>query len=188
MPGRRRARGDGQCGVALRAGTTRTVRSTKIAGVTNAGRNVVGIMPHPERRDAPALGGQDGAVSFTRWRLDMRRSTLLMCALLTIATSGCKADHRAGAEDQGEDRGGRARRNKSAQPAPRPPQPAAPAPPDVAATPPPKPGPEGARRCRCLRATFPITRPTPARSPRACASGRSTRCGGPRTRFVARGT
>src|SRR3989475_7542489 len=29
-------------------------------------------------------------VSFTRWRLDMRRSTLLMCALLTIATSGCK--------------------------------------------------------------------------------------------------
>src|SRR5207253_4584822 len=29
-------------------------------------------------------------VSFTRWRLDMRRSTLWMCALLTIATLGCK--------------------------------------------------------------------------------------------------
>ncbi len=36
----------------------------EIAGVTNAGRNVVGIMPHPERRDAPALGGQDGARVF----------------------------------------------------------------------------------------------------------------------------
>src|SRR5213592_2706348 len=29
-------------------------------------------------------------VSFTRWRLDMRRSTLWMCALLATATSGCK--------------------------------------------------------------------------------------------------
>jgi len=36
----------------------------EIAGVTNAGRNVVGIMPHPERRDAPALGGQHGARVF----------------------------------------------------------------------------------------------------------------------------
>jgi len=38
--------------------------TNEIAGVTNAGRNVVGIMPHPERRDAPALGGQDGARVF----------------------------------------------------------------------------------------------------------------------------
>ena len=35
-----------------------------IAGVCNAGRNVVGIMPHPERRIAPTLGGQDGARVF----------------------------------------------------------------------------------------------------------------------------
>ncbi|MBI1967291.1 MAG: phosphoribosylformylglycinamidine synthase subunit PurQ [Gemmatimonadetes bacterium] len=35
-----------------------------IAGVCNAARNVVGIMPHPERRNAPALGGQDGARVF----------------------------------------------------------------------------------------------------------------------------
>jgi phosphoribosylformylglycinamidine synthase I len=35
-----------------------------IAGVCSAGRNVVGIMPHPERRDAPALGGNDGARVF----------------------------------------------------------------------------------------------------------------------------
>ena len=35
-----------------------------IAGICSAGRNVVGIMPHPERRDAPALGGNDGARVF----------------------------------------------------------------------------------------------------------------------------
>ena len=35
-----------------------------IAGVTNAGHNVVGIMPHPERRNAPALGGEDGSRVF----------------------------------------------------------------------------------------------------------------------------
>ena len=38
--------------------------ANEIAGVTNAARNVVGIMPHPERRDAPALGGQVGARVF----------------------------------------------------------------------------------------------------------------------------
>lgn len=35
-----------------------------IAGVCNVARNVVGIMPHPERRNAPVLGGQDGARIF----------------------------------------------------------------------------------------------------------------------------
>jgi phosphoribosylformylglycinamidine synthase I len=35
-----------------------------IAGVCNADRNVVGIMPHPERRTASVLGGQDGARVF----------------------------------------------------------------------------------------------------------------------------
>jgi len=35
-----------------------------IAGVCSAGRNVVGIMPHPERRTTPVLGGQDGARIF----------------------------------------------------------------------------------------------------------------------------
>ena len=35
-----------------------------VAGVCNAGRNVVGIMPHPERRNAVALGGEDGARFF----------------------------------------------------------------------------------------------------------------------------
>ncbi len=45
-------------------GDGRYVVDPRTAGVTNAGRNVVGIMPHPERRDAPALGGQDGARVF----------------------------------------------------------------------------------------------------------------------------
>jgi phosphoribosylformylglycinamidine synthase len=36
----------------------------QIAGVCNAARNVVGIMPHPERRNAAAVGGDDGARVF----------------------------------------------------------------------------------------------------------------------------
>src|SRR2546421_276581 len=44
-----------------------------IAGVCNAGRNVVGIMPHPERRNAEVLGGQDGARIFLS--LEARNAT-----------------------------------------------------------------------------------------------------------------
>ena len=33
-----------------------------IAGVCNAGRNVVGLMPHPARASDPLLGSEDGAV------------------------------------------------------------------------------------------------------------------------------
>jgi phosphoribosylformylglycinamidine synthase I len=44
-----------------------------IAGVCNAGRNVVGIMPHPERRNASVLGGQDGARVFLS--LEARNAT-----------------------------------------------------------------------------------------------------------------
>jgi phosphoribosylformylglycinamidine synthase subunit PurQ / glutaminase len=35
-----------------------------IAGVCNVERNVVGLMPHPERRNAARLGGEDGAGVF----------------------------------------------------------------------------------------------------------------------------
>ena len=35
-----------------------------IAGVSNAGRNVVGLMPHPERAVEPLLGSIDGLVLF----------------------------------------------------------------------------------------------------------------------------
>ena len=41
-----------------------------IAGVSNAGRNVVGIMPHPERRNASVLGGTDGARVFLSLEAD----------------------------------------------------------------------------------------------------------------------
>jgi phosphoribosylformylglycinamidine synthase subunit PurQ / glutaminase len=34
--------------------------ASAIAGVCNAGRNVVGLMPHPERASEAALGGADG--------------------------------------------------------------------------------------------------------------------------------
>lgn len=33
-----------------------------IAGICNAGRNVVGLMPHPERATSPILGSEDGRV------------------------------------------------------------------------------------------------------------------------------
>ncbi|MFN9002551.1 MAG: phosphoribosylformylglycinamidine synthase subunit PurQ [Alphaproteobacteria bacterium] len=36
-----------------------------IAGITNARKNVLGLMPHPERHADPALGGTDGQVMFT---------------------------------------------------------------------------------------------------------------------------
>jgi len=45
----------------------------EIGGVCNAGRNVVGIMPHPERRNAQVLGGQDGARVFLS--LEARNAT-----------------------------------------------------------------------------------------------------------------
>ena len=35
-----------------------------IAGICNAGRNVVGLMPHPERACESALGSGDGLVLF----------------------------------------------------------------------------------------------------------------------------
>ena len=35
-----------------------------IAGICSAGRNIVGLMPHPERRIASVLGGLDGARVF----------------------------------------------------------------------------------------------------------------------------
>jgi phosphoribosylformylglycinamidine synthase subunit PurQ / glutaminase len=41
-----------------------------IAGICSAGRNVVGIMPHPERRIAPVLGGDDGARIFQSMEAD----------------------------------------------------------------------------------------------------------------------
>ncbi|MGH7531021.1 MAG: phosphoribosylformylglycinamidine synthase subunit PurQ [Gemmatimonadales bacterium] len=45
----------------------------EIAGVCSAGRNIVGIMPHPERRNAPLLGGPDGARVFLS--LEARNAT-----------------------------------------------------------------------------------------------------------------
>ena len=35
-----------------------------IAGIVNAARNVLGMMPHPERRADPRLGGTDGSALF----------------------------------------------------------------------------------------------------------------------------
>lgn len=39
-----------------------------IAGITNAAKNVLGLMPHPERHAEAALGGADGAILFQSLR------------------------------------------------------------------------------------------------------------------------
>ena len=43
---------------------TRTARSNNIAGVYNAGFNVLGLMPHPENLIDPLTGGTDGPPMF----------------------------------------------------------------------------------------------------------------------------
>jgi phosphoribosylformylglycinamidine synthase len=50
-----------------------------IAGICNEGRNVVGLMPHPERASSPLLGSDDGLV--------LLRS-LLSSAGATVSSSG----------------------------------------------------------------------------------------------------
>src|SRR2546426_8670138 len=69
----------------------------------------------------------------------MRRSTLLMCALLTIATSGCKQINEQVQKIKDKIAAAR-QRSKPGQPAPTMPQPAPPQ--DVAATPPASPPPK----------------------------------------------
>src|SRR5690606_33413553 len=39
-----------------------------IAGITNKAKNVMGLMPHPERHSEAALGGTDGAAMFQSLR------------------------------------------------------------------------------------------------------------------------
>ena len=51
-----------------------------IAGISNAGRNVVGIMPHPERAVEPLLGNSDGAgffESIMRWPAEQKPAAAL---------------------------------------------------------------------------------------------------------------
>jgi phosphoribosylformylglycinamidine synthase len=51
-----------------------------IAGISNAARNVVGIMPHPERAIEPLLGNSDGAgffESIMRWPSEQKPAAAL---------------------------------------------------------------------------------------------------------------
>jgi phosphoribosylformylglycinamidine synthase I len=47
-----------------------------IAGLCNEARNIVGLMPHPERACEPALGSSDGLVLFESVVLAMKSGTL----------------------------------------------------------------------------------------------------------------
>src|SRR3546814_17471471 len=51
---------EGEGRVAFRYATDINGSARNIAGVLNAGGNVLGMMPHPERRIEPAHGGTDG--------------------------------------------------------------------------------------------------------------------------------
>jgi len=53
-----RIEGEGQ--VAFRYAEPVNGSARDIAGLVNAGGNVLGMMPHPERRIEPAHGGTDG--------------------------------------------------------------------------------------------------------------------------------
>jgi phosphoribosylformylglycinamidine synthase I len=73
---------DGETAAMLEAGGQVVLRYTHenpngstndIAGVCSASRNVVGIMPHPERHNARVLGGEDGARVF--FSLEARNAT-----------------------------------------------------------------------------------------------------------------
>jgi phosphoribosylformylglycinamidine synthase len=50
--------------IAFRYTTNPNVSAGDIAGVLSAGRNVLGMMPHPERAAEPRLGGNDGRLLF----------------------------------------------------------------------------------------------------------------------------
>ena len=66
-----------------------------IAGICNEGRNVVGLMPHPERATSALLGTDDG--------VPLLRSLLLRAAAAGLSSSGGPGD------PGGPEHGGRAR-------------------------------------------------------------------------------
>ena len=55
---------DGEGLVAFRYAEDVNGSARRIAGVLSEGRNVLGMMPHPERVISPLLGGEDGAAFF----------------------------------------------------------------------------------------------------------------------------
>ena len=55
---------EGEGRVAFRYGDNCNGSQRAIAGVLNAGGNVLGMMPHPERAIEPELGGSDGRLLF----------------------------------------------------------------------------------------------------------------------------
>ena len=56
---------EGEGRVAFRYAEDVNGSTRRIAGVLSEGRNVLGMMPHPERVISPLLGGEDGAAFFS---------------------------------------------------------------------------------------------------------------------------
>jgi phosphoribosylformylglycinamidine synthase subunit PurQ / glutaminase len=55
---------EGEGRVAFRYAEPVNGSARNIAGIINAGGNVLGMMPHPERRIGPEHGGDDGRLMF----------------------------------------------------------------------------------------------------------------------------
>ena len=56
--------GNGQVVFRYAEGTNPNGSVADIAGIVNAGGNVLGLMPHPDRSFDPDLGSEDGAILF----------------------------------------------------------------------------------------------------------------------------
>lgn len=59
-----RLEGEGRVAFRYAKGDNPNGSARNIAGILNEGRNVLGLMPHPERVCDPLLGGMDGAALF----------------------------------------------------------------------------------------------------------------------------
>ena len=59
-----RLEGEGRVALRYVEGDNPNGSSRNIAGILNEKRNVLGMMPHPERMTDPALGGTDGVAMF----------------------------------------------------------------------------------------------------------------------------
>jgi phosphoribosylformylglycinamidine synthase I len=66
-----------------------------IAGLCNEGRNVVGMMPHPERACEPLLGGVDGRVVFDSIALAFRSAESLALQPSVVVGSASGGDMRS---------------------------------------------------------------------------------------------
>ena len=65
----------------------RTAPLNNIAGICNEARNVVGLMPHPERACEAALGSADGLVLFESVVRALAQEGAVRCSMISVFDS-----------------------------------------------------------------------------------------------------